>query len=70
MAEWILSFPQPHYAVYESGCTGFYPQRVLSSLGINIDVIAMSKLARSTDDKLKKELGRVSRIAILPMQLQ
>jgi transposase len=55
IAAWIQdSFPLPHYAAYESGCTGFYLCRELNALGIDCDVIAVSTIARSTDDKQRK----------------
>lgn len=54
ISEWIKGFPGPQYAAYESGCTGFYLCRELRKLGITCDVIAVSSIARSTDDKIKK----------------
>lgn len=55
IAGWMQTvFPGPHYAAYESGCTGFYLCRKLRTLGVDCDVIAVSSIARSTDDKRKK----------------
>jgi len=55
IASWIQkSFPAPHYAAYESGCTGFFLCRRLVGLGIDCEVIAVSSIARSTDDRQHK----------------
>ena len=44
----------PWYAAYESGCTGFHLLRQMREQGIDCDVIAVSSIARSTDDKQRK----------------
>ena len=54
MAAWIQSFPEPSYAVYESGCCGFYPVRELRANNINADVIAVSRLPKSPHDYIAK----------------
>lgn len=36
MREWMLSFPQPSYGGYESGCTGFFPARALSGGSLRV----------------------------------
>jgi len=55
IASWIKeNFADPHYAAYESGCTGFYLCRELMKQGIDCDVIAVSSIARSSDDKKRK----------------
>ena len=55
IANWMQEgFSGPHYAAYESGCTGFHLCRELRSLGIDCDVVAVSTIARSTDDKKRK----------------
>ena len=55
MAAWMREgFSGPHYAAYESGCTGFHLCRELRSLGIECDVVAVSTIARSTDDRKRK----------------
>jgi len=54
IAEWMQRFPAPHYAAYESGCTGFFLCRELNRLGITTEVIAVSSIPRSTDDKIRK----------------
>jgi transposase len=48
------NFPAPYYAAYESGCTGFYLCRQLRALGVFCDVIAVSTIARSINDKQNK----------------
>jgi transposase len=48
------NFPAPYYAAYESGCTGFYLCRKLRASGVFCDVIAVSTIARSTDDRQRK----------------
>ena len=55
IAAWMHQyFPAPHYAAYESGCTGFYLCRELIGLGVDCDVLAVSTIARSTNDKQNK----------------
>lgn len=54
VAEWLLEFPGPVHAAYESGCTGFHLARGLRALGIDCDVIAVSTLPRSDKDKKQK----------------
>jgi transposase len=48
------NFTGPYYAAYESGCTGFYLCRQLRAEGIDCDVVAVSSIARSTDDRQRK----------------
>lgn len=47
-------FTAPYYAAYESGCTAFYLAKELRKLGIDCDIIAISSLARSRDDRQRK----------------
>lgn len=55
IATWMHKrFSAPYYAAYESGCTGFHLAKELRALGIDCDVVAVTSLARSTDDKLRK----------------
>lgn len=55
VASWMsANFEGPIYAAYESGCTGFHLCRELRALGVNCDVIAVSSIPRSVDDKLHK----------------
>lgn len=56
LASWMkATFSGAHYAAYESGCTGFYLCRELRSLGIDCDVVAVSSIARSVDDRRRKD---------------
>jgi transposase len=48
------NFTGPHYAAYESGCTGFNLCREMRGAGIDCDVVAVTSIARSTDDKQRK----------------
>jgi transposase len=62
IADWITSsFAAPHLSAYESGCTGFHLARELGRLGIECRVIAVSTVARSTDDKQGKNDKRDAR---------
>lgn len=55
IAEWMrANFEPPHYAAYESGCTGFHLCRELRALGVDCDVVAVSSIARSADDRRRK----------------
>lgn len=55
IAEWMAqSFTRSKYAAYESGCTGFHLCRELRNLGIDCDVVAVSTIARSSDDRKRK----------------
>lgn len=55
IVEWMgNNFTPPHYAAYESGCTGFHLCKEMRALGIGCDVVAVSSIARSTDDKRRK----------------
>ena len=59
IASWMKeNFTGPWYAAYESGCTGFHLCRELRKEGIGCDVIAVSSIARSTDDKQRKNDAR------------
>jgi transposase len=55
IAAWVQEhFTGPYYAAYESGCTGFHLCRELGEQGIDCDVVAVSSIARSTDDRQRK----------------
>jgi transposase len=55
IATWIqASFEGPYYAAYESGCTGFHLARQLRIMGIASDVIAVSSIARSDNERKRK----------------
>ena len=62
IAAWMREgFSGPHYAAYESGCTGFHMCRSLREAGIDCDVVAVSTIARSSDDKKRKNDKRDAR---------
>lgn len=64
LLEWMTSrFTAPYYAAYESGCTGFQLARDLRDLGVACDVIAVSSIARSDEDKkLKNDRRDAARV--------
>ena len=64
LLEWMSSqFTAPYYAAYESGCTGFQLARDLRGLGVACDVIAVSSIARSDEDrKLKNDRRDAARV--------
>ena len=68
MAEWMASFPQPSYGVYESGCTGFVPARMLTAGDALVEPVASSKLPSSADSRSKKndrrDAERLARLAL------
>ncbi|MBQ9044054.1 MAG: IS110 family transposase [Eggerthellaceae bacterium] len=62
IAAWMQDgFAGPHYAAYESGCTGFHMCRELRALGVDCDVVAASTIARSPDDRKRKNDRRDAR---------
>jgi transposase len=70
IAAWMKeSFEGPYYAAYESGCTGFDLCRKLRAQGIDCDVIAVSSLARSTDDNKAKNDRRDARRILFELLL-
>lgn len=64
LAEWILSFPGPIKAVYESGVTGFHLCRTLRELGITCVVGAVSKMFRPPADTKRKNDKRDSEFLV------
>ena len=62
--EWMAgNFTPPFYAAYESGCTGFKLARDLRDVGVACDVIAVTSIARSDEDKkLKNDRRDAARI--------
>lgn len=68
MAEWMSRFPQPSYGVYESGCTGFVPARMLTCGDVLVEPVASSKLPSSADSRSKKndrrDAERLARLAL------
>ena len=64
ISEWMgANFTPSFYAAYESGYTGFQLCRDLRALGVDCDVVAVSTIARSSDDKKnktdKRDAGRL-----------
>ena len=83
MREWMARFPQPSYGVYESGCTGFVPARMLTGGDILVVPVASSKLPTSADSRSKKNdrrdaenlarlslAGKVSPVWVPPEQVE
>jgi len=55
IAAWARKhFEGPYYAAYESGCCGFHLARALRAEGIDCDVVAVTSIARSADDRQRK----------------
>ena len=53
--EWLQALPQPVYACYEAGPTGFALYRAASAAGLRVDVIAPSKTPRAPGDRIKSD---------------
>jgi transposase len=73
IASWMEQhFEGPYYAAYESGCTGFFLARALRALGIDCDVVAVSSIARSSDDRLQKtdrrDAARLLAVLLSPLR--
>lgn len=64
----MLSFAGPARAVYESGCTGFFPARALSAPGLEVVPVATSSLPASPDSRSRKsdrrDAERLARLAL------
>ena len=54
VVDWLGKLPQPH-AVYEAGPTGFALYRAAQARGIAVDVVAPSKTARPSGDRVKTD---------------
>ena len=55
IAAWMKGgFAGPHYAAYESGCTGFELCREVRAAGVECDVVAVSTLPKSGRDRKRK----------------
>jgi transposase len=54
VVDWLAKLPAPH-AVYEAGPTGFALFRAAQAAGIAIDVVAPSKTARPSGDRVKTD---------------
>src|SRR5205823_6100984 len=52
---WLGELPQPVYACYEAGPTGFALYRAASAVGLRVDVIAPSKTPRAPGDRIKSD---------------
>ena len=68
MARWMAGFPAPAYGVYEAGCTGFVPARLLTSGGVTVVPIAPSKMPTSSESRARKndrnDAARLARLAL------
>jgi transposase len=53
--DWLKALPQPVYACYEAGPTGFAFYRAASDAGLRVDVIAPSKTPRAPGDRIKSD---------------
>ena len=54
IVEWSKQFPQPCSAAYESGCMGYEPFRQLNEFGLATRILAVSRLAKSPEEKRNK----------------
>lgn len=52
---WLKELPQPVYACYEAGPTGFVLYRAAVEAGLRMDVIAPSKTPRAPADRIKSD---------------
>ena len=68
MSEWMARFPAPSYGVYEAGCTGFVPARLLTSGDVTVVPIAPSKMPTSSESRTRKndrsDAARLARLAL------
>ena len=68
MSEWMARFPAPARGVYEAGCTGFVPARLLTSEGVTVVPIAPSKMPTSAESRSRKndrnDAARLARLAL------
>ena len=70
MSRWMAGegFPRPAYGVYEAGCTGFVPARLLTSGGVRVVPIAPSKMPTSSESRTRKndrnDAARLARLAL------
>src|SRR5712691_9653159 len=55
LIDWLKALPQPVYACYEAGPTGFALYRAASASGLRVDVIAPSKTPRAPGDRIKTD---------------
>lgn len=68
MAGWMAKFPAPARGVYEAGCTGFVPARLLSVGEVAVAPIAPSKMPTSSESRTRKndrnDAARLARLAL------
>ncbi|MBP3883534.1 MAG: IS110 family transposase [Olsenella sp.] len=68
MSAWMAGFPRPARGVYEAGCTGFVPARLLSSGDVAVVPIAPSKMPTSSESRTRKndrnDAARLARLAL------
>jgi transposase len=55
VVRWLQGLPQPVYACYEAGPTGFGLYRAAVEAGVRIEVIAPSKTPRPSGDRIKND---------------
>jgi transposase len=55
VVRWLQGLPQPVYACYEAGPTGFGLYRAALEAGVRIEVIAPSKTPRAPGDRIKND---------------
>ena len=55
MVAWLQGLPQPVYACYEAGPTGFGLYRAALEAGVRMEVIAPSKTPRAPGDRIKSD---------------
>ncbi len=68
MSDWMAKFKKPAYGVYESGCTGFVPARLLSTDSVEVVPIASAKMPSSSESRTRKndrnDAARLARLAL------
>ena len=70
MLGWMTrpSLPGPRLGVYEAGCTGYVPARLLSGAGLSVVPIAPSKVPTSSESRARKndraDAERLARLAV------
>ena len=68
MARWMSGFPAPGRGVYEAGCTGYVPARLLASDDVRVVPIAPSKMPTSSESRARKndrnDAARLARLEL------
>lgn len=68
MSGWMASFPAPARGVYEAGCTGFVPARLLTGGAVSVAPIAPSKMPTSSESRTRKndrnDAARLARLEL------